>query len=313
MTSRWMTLLARCAASCLVGLAVSVAVAADPVFPPSSSVGLEPPPGMRVADGFLGFEKGQASIVIANLSKTTFPEIDRKSLAAKIEGAQITDFPVAGSPGFIIRGKQTTPDGRAFRQWMVVFGTAKEATALTAQVPVNDLGVTDTAIETALRTIVIRERPGLDEQIASLPFLVGDRAGFRPFLTELGASVALTQGPKDVDPDGSQPQVAVFTSLKNPPTDVAPMTFAKAVLKGYDVVAVSAISAEKVFEAGGARWAEIEATGTRGKAKTPVGLSFFIRFDEHDYITIVGTAPVAEQPGLVDRFRALALSVKPKG
>ncbi len=286
---------------------------ADPVFPRASSVGLEPPAGMAVADDFLGFQAGKASIVIIEMPKVAYPQINgnRQRLAEKFVAAKAEDFSVAGAQGFIIRGTQEVA-GQSFRKWALVLDASAQTAMVTVQVPAEDDSISDAAVETALRSIALRDRPGLPEQIAALPFVVGDSAGFRPVAVIAGAGLLLTEGPKDVDPDAAQPVVVISTSLQYPPPAAQRSLYARNVLKTVKDMKNVEIISEKLFEAGGAQWAEIRGKVDTAKSDTPIAVSFFMRFGEGSSLLMVQTARITEQKRYAERVRRLALSVKPR-
>ena len=59
------------------------------VFPPASAIGLVPPPGMRLATGFSGFQDdaAEASILIASLPAEAYAELSAAD-DARFEQAQ---------------------------------------------------------------------------------------------------------------------------------------------------------------------------------------------------------------------------------
>jgi hypothetical protein len=301
------------ATAVLVWLAATSAVAsADAIFPPGSGVGLEPPRGMTVAQGFAGFQKGAASIVIVEMPPQAFAQIngDRQRVGATFRVTDTADFTTdKGVAGFVLRGRQAAY-GKIFRKWAVVLGSSGETVLVSAQVPLTDSDIDDASIEAALKTVTFRDRPDLAAQIAALPFTVGDLAGFRPVFSLLG--LALTEGPKDVDPDGVQPHLSIATSLGAPSPDSDRLAFARAMFSSLKSIRITSITSAKIFEVAGAQWADVEGPGIEGKAAVPHDVTLFVRFGDEDYIVIVASALSTENGRFADRFRRLALSVRPK-
>lgn len=307
--------ISRATASVVVLLAVSVLpVAAAPTYPPGSGVGLEPPAGMAVATDFEGFQRGFASIVVVEMPAGAYTALDdqRGLVAKKVEGGKVQDFSANDVNGFIVRGTQSL-GARVFRKWVVVLGAPKETTLVTAQVPTDETDVTDAAVEAALRTIAFRNKPDAAEAIAALPFTVGDTAGFRSTGALLGATIGFTEGPKDVDPDDTQPSVIVSTSLNHPlPAHMGRLDFAVVALKSRPYLASVEVRSAKLVDANGAQWAEVTGTANNSGKGVPLEVALFLRFGPGDgFIIVKGTWRTGT--GYADRFRRLALSVEPKG
>ena len=291
--------------------APTVAIAA-PVFPGASGVGLEPPPEMKVAKTFDGFKVGDASIVITEMPAAAYDQIDasRAMFVSRFGAKQADDVEVNGSHGFLVKGSIAL-GATQIRKWVLVLHGPTETAVVAAQLPDNDQKVNEAAIDAALRTVAFRPRPGLDAQVAALPFAVGDLAGFRISATALGAALILVDGSKDVDPNQSQAHVVVTTSDGAPPKDDRE-AFAKAQLQAFQAVRTTAVRSTKLFQADGAQWAEVDADGTEGQSETPVAISYFLRFDTTGTMSVVCVAPRAEGAQYADRFKTVALSVKPK-
>lgn len=284
---------------------------AEPVFPRGAGVGLEPPAGMSVSTTFLGFQKGKASILLTELPAAAFAQIDpqRAQFAERIGAKAAEDFSASGAKGFIVRGTQAL-GGQSYRKWAVVLGSPATTTMVTVQVPADETDISDAAIEAALRTITLRAPRSKDEQVAALPFKVGDLAGFRIVRTFMGAGLILTEGPKDEDPTVEQPSVIVTTSLDRPAPAKDRAAFAQAYLRSIKAIRVTDVEAAKVFEADGAEWAEVHGKANEGKSDAAVDVTLYLRFGPSDFIAVLGSNRTGG-PDMRERVRKLALSVKP--
>ncbi len=300
----------------LLALAIlsPVAARAAPVFPSASGVGLEPPAGMKPAVGFEGFQAGAASIVITELPKAAYAQIDpeRARFVTQFAAKGADDVEINGVHGFLVKGTQAI-GATHFRKWIVVLDGKSETALVIAQAPTDDAGLSDAAIETALHSIAFRERPGLEQQVAALPFAVGDLAGFRISAAALGAALILVDGSKDVDPKHSQAHIVVAQGNGNPPAPDARIAYAKAQLQAFQAVRTTQVQSSKLFDADGAQWAQIDAAGSEGQEETPVAITYFIRFGSAAGLSIVCVAPQADAARYAERFKTVALSVKPKG
>src|SRR5581483_12509477 len=103
------------------------AVAADVVYPPSSRIGLVPPPGMTPTSiGFIGFEDREhaAAIVVVALPHDAYEQIEKTATdqALSSQGLQIEKreaVTVGGAQGFLVVGQQQA-GGLSVRKWMLV-------------------------------------------------------------------------------------------------------------------------------------------------------------------------------------------------
>lgn len=286
---------------------------AAPVFPGASGVGLEPPPGMSPAKGFNGFQgSGLASILITEMPKAAYGQIDgqRAMFVQRFGAKQADEVDVGGAHGFLVKGLQKAGD-KTFRKWILVLNGTDETALLSVQVPQDDTAISDAAVDAALHSVAFRPRPNLDQQVAALPFAVSDLAGFRISASQLGLALILTDGPQDVDPHQKQAHVVVAMNEGPGPKDDR-AGFAKQQLEAFRAVRTTQVTAAKTFQANGADWAEVDAQGTEGPEETPVAISYFLRFDAADTISVVCVAPQAEGAQMADRFKTLATSTKPK-
>lgn len=303
------------ASASLVLLALGFAgpAAAAPVFPGASGVGLEPPPGMAPSRTFDGFTAGAATILITEMPAVAYAQIDgsRQMFVSRFGAKQADDVDVNGTHGFLIKGSATVGAAH-LRKWVLVLNGKTETAVVSAQLPDADPKITEAAMDAALRTVAFRPKPGLDAQVAALPFAVGNLAGFRVSATALGAALILVDGASDVDPAQGQAH-AVLTASEVPPPKDNREAFAKSQLQSFQAVRTTEVKSAKVFDAGGTQWAQVDAEGSEGQAETPVAITYFIRFDPKGFETIVCIAPRADAPRYADRFKSMALSVKPVG
>ena len=296
----------------VLALGLPTAAFAAPVFPGASGVGLEPPPGLAPAKTFDGFMAGAASIVITEMPAAAYAQIDasRDMFVSRFGAKEATNVDVNGAHGFLVKGGVAVGPAH-FKKWVLVLDGKTETAVVTAQLPDGDPKFSESAMDAALQTVAFRPKPGLDAQVAALPFAVGDLGGFRISATALGAALILVDGAKDNDPNQSQAHVVVTASEGTPPK-ADREAFAKAQLQAFQAVHTTGVKSSKVFDVDGVQWAQVDADGTEGQNETPVAISYFVRFDATGYLSIVCIAPQAEGPQMADRFKGVALSVKPK-
>lgn len=296
------------------------ACAAEPVFPPAGAVGLVPPPGMTSAERFAGFQhRSGASIVIVEMPAEAYGPLVAKftpeALSAtgfRAKGASEA-LPVAGGEGRVLRGSQTA-NGLAYAKWVAVVRGDAGTGLVTVQVPESARRqVPDQAVEAALTTIAFRSPGSLDDQIAALPFRVGDLAGFRPVRTLMGNALLLTDGPKDVDPEGVQAAIIVAPALDRVAVASGQEgAFARKALGTIPDVRDIVVTDEERMTRDGAVVVRLRGTGRDARSGRDVGVSQTIRFADAGYLRIIGRAG-ADRPELLARAERLAASVAPRG
>lgn len=300
----------------LIFAAPTAALAAEPVYPKGSSIGLVPPPGFSPATTFAGFQDSarNASIVVVEMPVEAYDQIAGKMSAetfkpsgfvAKGDGA---DWPLDGAKARILRGTQTA-NGLTFTKWVVLAGTPQSTAMVTAQVPEAERSeIPDAGIEAALRSIVFRAPGSLDDQVAALPFAIGDKVGLRVVRTIAGSGLYLTEGPLDTIKDASQPIVIVASNLGQAPPPESRIAFARNALAGMKLITDIKIAVQMSEVAGPVEWARIEGTGRDAGTGTPLHVVQVVRFEGPGYVRIVGLSRQSD-PDFAKRTRRLAASV----
>ncbi|MFE1597244.1 hypothetical protein [Methylobacterium sp. ID0610] len=315
-----LTLIRRRAAGLLLALAAALAggasTAAEPVFPAAGSIGLVPPPGMIPAKGFGGFEHGSgAAIVIAEMPPEAYGPIVTKFTA---EGLRPTGFvvrgesealPVAGGEGRLLRGSQQA-HGLTYAKWVAIVTGGSGTGIVTVQVPEGAAAqVPGPAVEAALRSIAFRAPQSITEQVAALPYTVGDFAGFRPVLVMAGSTLLLTEGPKGADPEGTQPMVVVAPSLGQATGGAGQESaIARKALGSLPQVKDLAVTGEERAARGTGVVVTLRGSGKDAQSGRAIRVVQTMVFDARGSLRVVGTA-AADRPGAIARAERVAASI----
>ncbi|UXN59639.1 hypothetical protein [Phyllobacterium zundukense] len=296
---------------------VQLGLAQERVFPGGSGVGLVPPPGLVLSTNFSGFEdaaKG-TSIVLTELPVDAYAELAAKFnpdglRATGIEAGQPEDWPVEGAVvSKLIRGSQVAA-GVRYRKWVVLVGAKTTTAMVTVQIPDGvQGGLSDADVETALRTITIRNPPSLDEQVAALPFKVSDTAGFRPVRVIAGATFLLTEGPNDVAANSAQPIIIIASNLNTAPEASARMSFAKQAFASLTGIKDVQSDNETSSEENGAEWVEIDGSAKDAASGDALYVAQIARFETSRYVRAILIVRGSEKDKFSDRFRKLAKSL----
>ncbi len=299
-------------------LSGGVAPAADAVFPPGSRIGLVPPPDMKPSRGVAGFRDPRtgAAIVTIEMPAEAYPSLAAgfsdealKAQGFKLETRETPRIGVGG--GILVSGEQT--EGATIVPKTVLLASDPSMTALViAQAPRGAPAAVQTEIMAALRTVALRPPLELDEQIAALPFRIGDTAGFRPVRVVAGNSVFLTDGASDTVRDAEQPILIVAQSFAPAPPLDQHATFARAALAGNTFIKDAVIERAQSFRQAGVQWNEIVARATDVQSSRPVIVMQTIRFDPDSYTRMVGVVRAEQRDGVVPRFRRVVDSLAVK-
>ena len=303
----------------LVAFAALVAapiVSAQVEFPKAGGVGLDPPDGMVLSSRFAGFEDAAsgASILVAELPAEAFAQLDQgftpdalltKGIVAGEREARVVE---GAHAAFLVRGTQSM-QGVDYDKWMLVIGSRATTAMVTVQVPQEVDAYPDEAIDAALASVALRAPSGLEEQIAALPFALGDHGGFRAVSVLAGSTLLLTEGPHDTFEDGEQPSLVIGAGLGDslPPSDAAREAFARRALattpglKGIDVGIAKPV-------AGGV---DLAATATSSDNGAALFVLQSVRFFEDRYVRLIGLCRAAERGEFEARFERVARSLAP--
>ena len=204
------------------------ALAADQIFPPGSTIGLTPPPGMEVAPNFAGFrdETTGGTILLTKLPAEAFDQAAAGAAdSAKFATAGIIirtreNLIIGGNQAFLASGRQFIR-GVAFRYWGAIVSSPYGTAIVNALYPEATADAdTDAVMRAALLSITLRPELPLADQVAALPFTLPDLGKFRIDALISGYIVGLTDGPKDMDPDDTQTHLLVTVSPKVPPREL---------------------------------------------------------------------------------------------
>ena len=203
-------------------LSCTAAMAAEPVFPPASRIGLVPPADMVPSRRFTGFENGEkaAAIMLTEMPPEAYEQMGAGFTreALRRQGLDMTsreEVQLGSRTGLLISGAMTRPvEGR---KWLLAVKDSGMTAFIVAYVQGGSDGYSEEQMREALKSVALRDPVSLDEQISALPFRVGDRAGFRPVKVLAGNSLLFTEGPADVVKAAEQPIAILAASLNAPP------------------------------------------------------------------------------------------------
>jgi hypothetical protein len=295
-------------------IALTSAVAADPVFPPGLRVGLEPPGDLRASTRFPGFEDAdrKVSVAILDLPASAYPELESAAFSKiqdQLQKAKRESFPFGSGIGFLISGVMQH-EGVTLHRWSLlaqaVGGAVPDLTTLiNVEVPESALAVySDAVVRKALASVTFRPAP-IQEQLGLLPFKIRDLAGFQVIQVLPSGVVILA----DKSNDHAQTQSLMIVSIgSNLPTDASDRArFARDLLANAPVRNLTTQSAEPL-RINGAPGHEIRAQGVN-PAGQKVSMVQWLRFGSGAYLRIVAVSPAEDWDTMFARFRTIRDSI----
>jgi hypothetical protein len=172
------------------------------VFPPTSRVGIVPPPSMTLSKQFPGFvdPEKNAGIMISTLPAGAYADMEKTITDDALKQRGITvdkreSMQLGIGKGDLVIGTQLAPDNTPYRKWLLLVPTTDLVAALTVQVPKGDSTYTDSVIRAALASLTLRANVPEAEFLSVLPFKVGDFAGYHIGNVMPGRALLLIDGP----------------------------------------------------------------------------------------------------------------------
>ena len=164
------------------GASVS-ALAADPVFPPGARIGMTPLVGLVPAKAFTGFETEDQSVkvLIAELPVAAYGEVTNafKTNPAIAAGAKPETLETGAGTAYYTVETAKNASG-TFRHYAMILSGGAFSGYVDVQVPENATKIySDDAVRQMFVSAVIRKEVPVAEQLALMPFKVGDLGNFK--------------------------------------------------------------------------------------------------------------------------------------
>jgi len=225
----------------VVSLVASLAaLAAEPVFPPGSRVGLIPAPGMAPGKSFQGFEDREKRVVllISEVSAQTYERIAEEFTPEAIRRTGMEEqsretLALSAGEGLLIVTRQGQ-NGTALRKWALLARNDDLTVTIIGVVPeaARD-AYPDTAMRAVLASVVVRAKLTPDEMLAVLPYRLGDLGGFRLMRASPDGTAVLTLGPHETSLPAEQPYFMITPRAVEPPPPDERDRFAQRTMAGF--------------------------------------------------------------------------------
>jgi hypothetical protein len=330
--------LALAAASGLI-LFVAPAIAADPIFPPGSRIGIVPPPGMVQSRNFVGFEDPQknAAILFTTLPANAYDSLDKSMVpeAMKRDGVDVgkrEPIQLAIGKGFLLSGSQTANKAR-YRKWLLVAAANNMTALVTIQVPDQDAAYPDKAMRDTLATLAVRDSVPDAEQLSLMPFSIRDLAGFHIDETLPGRALMLVDRTADAASASASNQAKDQSSADKDQSKDAPTLNARlfiAAMPGgpaepgdrsnfarttfQQIVGIKDVQVQDAepLRIGGQPGFETLAKAKDAQGDTDVMVVQWLRFGTGGFLQMVGIARADTWSTTFNRMRTVRDSIDPK-
>jgi hypothetical protein len=297
----------------------SGALAADPVFPAGSRIGLVPPPGLVVSNDFQGFEDRdrKVAIVMMELAGAAYPDIEKGISAEtlKEQGPELDsreDIALPSGHGFLLLTHQGGATGTV-RKWILVGVVGDLTVLIRVEVPeaARD-AYPDDAIRSALSTIAVRSGVPTAEQLALLPYRITELAGFRVVRTVQNGAALLTEGPKDVIDLKEQPVFMINVGPAVPEEGEQRASIGRRLIATTPGVKEMRIERAEPLRVGGQPGQEMIVQAKDAASDTDLTVVQWLRFGSGGSMRLLGVGRKDAWEKLFPRFRAVRDGIAPK-
>src|SRR5579859_864467 len=304
--------------SVLAWLAATIAsaLAADPVFPPGARVGMTPLVGLVPAKNFSGFttEDQNVKVLVAELPAGAYGEVMNGVKTNPAAGAAVKPESLETGAGTAYYTAETVRNASGvFRHYSMILSGGTFSGFVDVQVPENATRIySDDAVRQMFASAVIRKEVPVDEQLALMPFKVGNLADFK-HVRALGATGALllADGEEETGFEAAPFMViGLMAATPTQPDDRA--RFADQAARAIPGMHTGKITMSEPVRIDGMAGYETRIDATSGRDDTPVTLVQWLRFGGGGSLQIIGSAPRDQWEKAFPRFRAVRDGIEPR-
>jgi hypothetical protein len=300
-------------------IVLPAAARAEVTFLPGSRLGLDLPPGFTVATGFPGFENLQtgATFVLVERPREawsrlrgTFTDTNLKQQGIAVQSRE--EVKVGDADGILMNGEQTVGPVR-IKKSILILGEMTLTPLVTFQVPPEGAReYPDKLIRQTLLSLQVRPAPSLGEQVASLPFAIGDISGYHVDRTIENVAAILTADPGEVTLNPPPRFITVALKEKLPPADQAD-EYARQGIISLSTVSDVEVQSAGMVPIGVVSGHETVATARDQASGEKVLIVQWLLPAGDGIIRYVGVGPDSIRDKLLEDFRRLRDVVVPKG
>jgi hypothetical protein len=295
------------------------AAAAEVKFPIASRIGLAPPSGMTTSRTFLGFEDAQNSayIRLVALPPQAFGELEKTLTSETLKKQRMTvlrreRLTLPSGQALLVVTRQEANAGRIVK-WLLI-APLPDLTALVSMEYPDQAATkySDQDIRKAFASLVSRSVVPKEEQLALVPFKLGDNGGLRLVRVVPGVAVQLTDGPSDTIDGADQAQLVVSVASGGPQQSSDRDNFARMAFAGLPPFTNIRLLSSESMRIGGMPGHELRAEAKDPKTGAQVDIVQWLRFGTGAYMRIIGFGPRQSWTQTFHRFRAVRDGLEPR-
>ena len=296
----------------VVALAITPALAANPMYPINSRVGLVPPAGFTPSLKFPGFENpdANAAILIVELPAEAYAEIEKgftdEALKARGMTVQAREpLTIPDGRGFFVSGPQES-GGQKRHEVVMIANVSGITTIVSVQMlEASHATLTDAMLRDALKTVTVRKEVPEAERLSVLPYKMGTLAGFRIIRSGRDGAAILTEGPSDAVEAVTQPFMIIGIAPGEAPKPEERDAFARRIFGTAPGIKDVKIIRAEPLRMGRAAGYEIVAEAKDLKSDTEVTTVQWIRFGSSGYMQMFAIARRSAWNEVFTKLRAI--------
>jgi hypothetical protein len=298
------------AAVALLVASLCPALAADPVFPPGSKVGLTPLVGLVPAKTFAGFETEDhgVRVLVAELPAAAYGEVAKALKADPVGPPGIKPATIETPAGTAYYTTENAMNGAvSVRRYSMIVQGDKFSGYVAVEVPQNASKIyTDDAVRQMFASAVVRKEVPIAETLGLLPFKVSDLADFKNVHTlPVGAAIILADTDDEATGFEHSPFMIIGLIGSTPSQPEDRDRFAQELARAIPGIREAKLTMSEPIRIDSSPGYETRLDGVSGKDNTPVTVVQWLRFGSPAVMRIIGSAPRDQWEKSFPRFRAV--------
>jgi hypothetical protein len=296
-------------------LASPLALAADPVFPPGSRLGIVPPPTMEVSKTHMGFADSErrAVIFLAEQAAESYEKIAKDFSLEEMKAGGMEVLVREELPNGVLAAVRQQIGRDLTYKWALVKRVDDITAVVIAVMPEPaKAAYPDAVLRAAVTSLAVRPKLPPDQLLALLPYRVIDMGGFRLMRTTPDGTAVLTFGPKDTPLPSEQPFFMIALRPGDPPQPQDRDRFAQRALATFTSFRNTRSVSVEPIRIGTHQGHEIIAETRDDKTNDDLMMVQWLRFGTNGYMQMFGIARKDAWETVLPRMRAMRDGVEVK-
>lgn len=285
------------------------AAAAEPTYPRGMRIGLVPIEGLVPAQAFVGFESADqgVKVLLTELPAVAFGEVEAafKATPEGVNGVKPQNLETAAGKAYYT--VESAKDGtEAVRRYSMIVSGGQFSGYVAVQVSeASSKAASDDAVRNMFATVTVRKAVPVDEQLALMPFNIGQTSDFKTVRMLAPATMLLADATDDTNIEAAPFMVlGLIGAAPEKPDDRA--RFAQQAAAQVPGLRDGRITMSEPVRIDGAPGYETRIEATSGKDNTPVNVVQWLRFGSGNIaIRVIASSPREQWSTAFPRFRAV--------